>query len=116
MSDNDPSVAPTQFGPMVILGMSLFRKYAVQFDLSGDLADPFFVDNHTADNPQRYLHFAEAAPDCKGSAKGTRFLRKAPLQTINLDKVRLSPLQHRLLGARKSIGVPRPLNLGKEFR
>merc|ERR1719160_1053615 len=47
----------TQFGPMVIFGMSLFRKYAVQFDLSGDL---------DGKDGARAMRFAEAAHDCSG--------------------------------------------------
>merc|ERR1719198_175236 len=77
----------TQFGPMVIFGMSLFRKYAVQFDLTGD---------HDGKENSRVLRFAEAAPDCSGTIKGGEFRRKAILQRVNLDKLRVSPLQQRL--------------------
>merc|ERR1719162_1067712 len=77
----------TQFGPMVIFGMSLFRKYAVQFDLSGDMEGK--VDS-------RAMRFAEAAHDCSGPVKGGEFRRKSTLQKVNLDKLRVSPLQQRL--------------------
>merc|ERR1719265_3125429 len=78
----------TQFGPMVIFGMSLFRKYAVQFDLSGDLEGK---DN------ARAMRFAEATHDCSGPVKGGEFRRKSTVQKVNIDKLRVSPLQQRLM-------------------
>merc|ERR1719506_2406638 len=78
----------TQFAPMVIFGMSLFRKYAVQFDLTGD---------HDDKEDSRFLRFAEAAPDCSGPVKGGEFRRKSVLQKVNMDKLRVSPLQQRLM-------------------
>jgi len=77
----------TQFGPMVIFGMSLFRKYAVQFDLSGDIEGK---------ENARSMRFAEAAHDCSGPVKGGEFRRKSTLQKVNLNKLRVSPLQQRL--------------------
>jgi hypothetical protein len=77
----------TQFGPMVIFGMSLFRKYAVQFDLSGDMEGK---------EDTRAMRFAEAAHDCSGPVKGGEFRRKSVLQRVNMDKLRVSPLQQRL--------------------
>jgi len=71
----------TQFGPMVIFGMSLFRKYAVQFDLAGDLEGQ---DN------SRTMRFAEAAHDCSGPVKGGEFRRKSVLQKVDLDQLLLS--------------------------
>jgi len=81
----------TQFGPMVIFGMSLFRKYAVQFDLASDLAGT---------DGGRTMRFAEAAHDCSGPVKGGEFRRKSTLQKVNLDKLRVSPLQQRLMAPR----------------
>jgi len=81
-----------QFGDMVIFGMSVFRKYAVQFDLSGDLEH-----NDYESPPPRYMRFAEASPDCSGPVQGGEFSRKAnTLQKVDLDKLRISPLQQRL--------------------
>jgi len=80
-----------QFGDMVILGMSLFRKYAVQFDLSGDLENQ---------EGTRAMRFAEATSDCSGTVTGESlegFSRKAKtLHKVDLDKLRISPLQRRL--------------------
>merc|ERR1719316_1995502 len=81
----------TQFGPMVIFGMSLFRKYAVQFDLTGD---------HDGTENSRFLLFAEAQSDCSGPVKGGEFRRKSSLQKVNIDKLRVSPLQQRLMPSR----------------
>jgi len=81
----------TQFGPMVIFGMSLFRKYAVQFDLAGD---------HDGKEDKRFMRFAEASPDCSGPVKGGEFRLRSRLQKVNLDKLRVSPLQQRLMPAR----------------
>merc|ERR1719160_1618627 len=78
----------TQFGPMVIFGMSLFRKYAVQFDLTGD---------HDGTENSRFLRFAEAQSDCSGPVKGGEFRRKSSLQKVNIDKLQVSPLQQRLM-------------------
>jgi len=78
----------TQFGPMVIFGMSLFRKYAVQFDLAGD---------HDGKEDKRFMRFAEASPDCSGPVKGGEFRLRSKLQKVNLDKLRVSPLQQRLM-------------------
>jgi len=77
----------TQFGPMVIFGMSLFRKYAIQFDLSADMAGQ---DNGRA------MRFAEAAHDCSGPVRGGEFRRTKLLTSVNVDKLRVSPLQQRL--------------------
>jgi hypothetical protein len=71
----------TQYGPMLIIGMPLFRKYAVQFDLSKDFEG----------EEARTMHFAEASSDCEGSLKGNRFKQQG-LQKVNLDKLRTSRL------------------------
>merc|ERR1719162_1889327 len=81
----------TQFGPMVIFGMSLFRKYAVQFDLSGDI---------DGKENTRAMRFAEAAHDCSGPVKGGEFRRKSAIGKVNLDKLRINPLQQRLMPVR----------------
>merc|ERR1719265_2998631 len=83
----------TQFGPMVIFGMSLFRKYAVQFDLAGDMEGK---------EDSRVMRFAEAAHDCSGPVKGGEFRRKSTLQKVNLNKLRISPLQQRILPNKSS--------------
>jgi hypothetical protein len=96
LSPNDEP-EETQYGPMVIFGMSLFRKYAVQFDLSGDVEGK----KHTSKAPTRFLHLAEAAPDCEGPVSGGRFKQKRKtMQTVKLDKIRISPLQQRVLPKR----------------
>merc|ERR1719217_1025841 len=81
----------TQFGPMVIFGVSLFRKYAVQFDLASDMEGK---------DGGRTMRFAEAAHDCSGPVKGGEFRRKSVLQKVNMDKLRVSPLQQRLAAQR----------------
>merc|ERR1719198_2464052 len=78
---------PTQFGPMVIFGMPLFRKYAVQFDLTGDFEG----------KENRVMRFAEASHDCSGPVKTAVFRRKSGLQKVDLAKLRISPLQQRLM-------------------
>jgi len=83
----------TQFGPMVIFGMSLFRKYAVQFDLAGDMEG-------TSDS--RVMRFAEAAHDCSGPVRGGEFRRTTTLQKVNLDKLRVSPLQQRVASEQRN--------------
>merc|ERR1719160_2066452 len=90
LSPNDES-EQTQFGPMVILGMSLFRKYAVQFDLSGDLEGK---------ENTRAMRFAESAADCSGPVKGGEFRRMGTMKKVDLDKLRISPLQQRLMPKR----------------
>lgn len=85
----------TQFGPMVILGMSLFRKYAVQFDVQADL---------DGKEGKRSMRFAEAAHDCSGPVKGGEFRRKSTLAKVNLDKLRVSPLQHRIVAMKHKVG------------
>jgi len=78
----------TQYGKMVIFGMSLFRKYAIQFDLSGDIEGK---------EGTRAMRFAEASPDCTGPVQAPEFSRQArTLHKVNLDKLRISPLQQRL--------------------
>jgi len=97
MSATDKNQPETDHGPMVIFGMALFRKYAVQFDLSGDAM------NHAGKNGQgaRFMRFAEASEDCSGSkSSSTQFSKSdssSQLQTVNLDKLRISPLQQRIL-------------------
>jgi len=83
----------SQWGPMVIFGMSLFRKYAVQFDMSKDLADVEQTDEKEA---TRFVRLAEAAPDCSGTLKGGRFRQIESLQKVDLSNLRVSPLQQRL--------------------
>jgi len=83
----------TQFGPMVIFGMSLFRKYAVQFDLAGD---------YDGKKEKRYMRFAEASHDCSGPVTGGEFRRSAKLQKVNLNKLRINPLQQRIIESLRS--------------
>merc|ERR1719326_2526798 len=87
----DESEPPTQFGPMVIFGMAVFRKYAVQFDLAGDF-------QNEADS--RVMRFAEAGPDCSGAIGGSQvnFARKQSqtLRKVDITKLRVSPLQQKL--------------------
>jgi len=85
----------TQFGPMVIFGMSLFRKYAVQFDLTGD---------HEGKEGTRMMRFAEASADCAGPVKGGEFRRMNKLPKVDLNKIRVSPLQQRLTANRNKPG------------
>merc|ERR1719386_200888 len=68
MSEGDPS-DNTPWGPMVIFGMQLFRKYAIQFDLSADIDGI----KPTLSNPTRIMHFTEASPDCQKDSQGKTF-------------------------------------------
>jgi len=104
MSEGDPTDT-TPWGPMVIFGMQLFRKYAIQFDLSGDMAGikPSFT------NPTRIMRFTEASPDCTSDSQGKNFnfvqgktkhtarvLEGSKLQKFNLKKIRKSTFQGHL--------------------
>jgi len=97
LSEGDPSDG-TPWGPMVIFGMGLFRKYAVQFDLEADLEGT----KPTLSNPTRIMRFTEASKDCKhdsgnsGIRKLIRKIEGAPLQKVNLKKLKKSSLQRHL--------------------
>lgn len=93
LSEGDPSES-TPWGPMVIFGMALFRKYAVQFDLAGDLEGI----TPTFEQPTRIMRLAEASSDCKGHKKGGMQFKQrtfSAMQKVNLNKVRVSPMQQR---------------------
>jgi len=86
---------------MVIFGMQLFRKYAIQFDLSGDIDGI----KPTLSNPTRIMRFTEASPDCKKDSQGkqfnfkqgrTRQLEGSKLRVMNLKKIRKSTFQGHL--------------------
>jgi len=88
----------TQIGPMMIMGMPFFRKYATQFDLSGDLQNQ---------EGKRVMRFAESEDDCSRPVKKEstgkpswwpfKFKKKTQtLQKVNLDKLRVSPWQQNL--------------------
>lgn len=80
---------PTQYGPMLIMGMPFFRKYAVQFDLAEDFENVKAQEGA----PTRMMHVSEAAPDCEGPIQGGRFRQEGPrLQKVNLSKLRTSKL------------------------
>jgi hypothetical protein len=109
LSDGDET-EQTPWGPMMILGMSLFRKYAVQFDLTGD----FEGKEPSVSNPTRFMRFAEATPDCTETKAGSRLhqifnntqtdlhqikpLHRmfGSMQKVSLKKLRVSPLQKQL--------------------
>eukprot|EP00930_Biecheleria_cincta_P069782 TRINITY_DN57487_c0_g1_i1.p1 TRINITY_DN57487_c0_g1~~TRINITY_DN57487_c0_g1_i1.p1 ORF type:complete len:549 (+),score=60.39 TRINITY_DN57487_c0_g1_i1:229-1647(+) len=78
---------PTQWGPLIIMGMSLFRAYAVQFDLTQE--------------PQRYVRFATAGATCSGRVPGMNFLSSDSnaLQKVSMDGEQLLP---RILGEERS--------------
>merc|ERR550537_1803205 len=108
MSEGDPS-DNTPWGPMVIFGMQLFRKYAIQFDLTGD-HDGI---KPSLSNPTRIMHFTEASADCKTDSKGKLFnLRQLGasskkrdlvgngLRLMNLKKIRKSTFQRHLDASR----------------
>jgi hypothetical protein len=91
----------TQYGPMAIIGMPLFRKYAVQFDLSQD-----FAGNEATDEvPTRMMHFTEASPDCQGTMTGNRFRQAIgqKLQKVNLEKLRTSRLSNKVKAFTKAL-------------
>jgi len=97
LSEGDASDG-TPWGPMVIFGMGMFRKYAVQFDLSGDKAGT----KPSLSNPTRVMRFTEASADCQHDS-GKTMLRKlvrtiqgGPLQKVNLNKIRKSSLGRHL--------------------
>jgi len=70
---------PTQWGPLIIMGMALFRAYAFQFDLSQE--------------PQRYVRFSAAGGTCSGHVPGINFLRSDSnvLQKVSMDEEQLLP-------------------------
>merc|ERR1719420_738344 len=95
MSEGDPT-DNTPWGPMVIFGMQLFRKYAIQFDLTGD-HDGI---KPSLSNPTRLMHFTEASHDCKEDSSGKQFnlrqmgtsysnrqLEGSQLRSLNLKKI-----------------------------
>jgi len=100
----------TPWGSMIIFGMSLFRKYSVQFDLAAD----FEGKEPSLSNPTRMMRFAEASPDCQETKQGTQFMKLfngtqnnlhqihsqrrsfSSIQKVNLKKLRISPLQKQL--------------------
>jgi len=113
MSEGD-ATDTTPWGPMVIFGMQLFRKYAIQFDLSGDMAGvkPSFT------NPTRIMRFTEASPDCVSDSQGktfnlkqgeakqgsqTRVLEGSRLHVVNLKKIRKSTFQGHLEKSRLDV-------------
>lgn len=103
MSEGDPEDG-TPWGPMVIFGMQLFRKYAVQFDITGDHEGT----KPSLANPTRIMRFTEASPDCTTDSKGKQFnLRQkegsamrslvgSKLQKVNLKKIRKSTFRGHL--------------------
>lgn len=105
MSEGDPDDG-TPWGPMVIFGMQLFRKYAVQFDITGDHDGT----RPTISNPTRIMRFTEASADCKTDSQGKQFNLKqktgrkfgGKLQKVNLNKIRRSTFQRHLEESRKS--------------
>jgi len=73
-----PCPQPTQWGPLVIIGMPLFRSYAVQFDLSQE--------------PARYLHLTPSDATCSNQQQPTAFLRhRSALQKMSMDDVAFQP-------------------------
>lgn len=66
---------PTPWGPLIIMGMPLFRTYAAQFDLSQE--------------PARYIHFSEADPTCCTQTQGSCFAWKGSV----LPKIDMHELQ-----------------------
>jgi len=120
LSEGDPTDA-TPWGPMVIFGMQLFRKYAIQFDLTGDMhgIKPTFT------SPTRIMRFTEASPDCQHDSQGKTFNFKqiekqnqrqlvgSKLQTFNLKKLRKSTFQGHL---EKSRLDPEYKVAGHQFR
>jgi hypothetical protein len=106
MSEGDPS-DNTPWGPMVIFGMQLFRKYAVQFDVVGDIEGV----KPSLSNPTRIMHFTEASPDCQQDSQGKTFqfkqrnsakraLEGSKLRKLNLKKIRKSTFQRHLDASR----------------
>jgi len=96
----DAKEKPTPWGPMVIMGMALFRKYSIQFDLTKDFENVAA----TKEAPTRMMRFFEADSDCHDKrSNGMSFQKIASkarlhnkLQSVNLDKIRVSPLQRQL--------------------
>jgi len=86
-----PCPTPTQWGPLIIVGMPLFRTYSVQFDLSRE--------------PKRFLHVSESEGTCgmfhssqlPGHHDGESFKVKAParhkpsLQKVSIDALETLP-------------------------
>jgi hypothetical protein len=73
-----PCPFPTQWGPMVIMGMPLFRTYAVQFDLSQE--------------PARFIHLSDADPTCHKQGQENHFLhQRSSLQKMNTDSTQVIP-------------------------
>lgn len=114
MSEGDPEDG-TPWGPMVIFGMQLFRKYAVQFDMNGDIDGV----KPSLSNPTRFMRFTEAAPDCSQDSQGKMFSTKSTelnqkpynfkqkrdlqgsrLRVFNLKKIRTSSFQRHLQESR----------------
>jgi len=80
--DSLPCPLPTQWGPLIIMGMPLFRTYAVQFDLSQE--------------PARFIHLAKADSTCSKSTDKTQrdgnwmnnlLSRRPALQKVNIDEM-----------------------------
>lgn len=83
------SMGPTQYGPMVIVGMPLFRKYMVQFDNSKDFENV----EAKAGEPTRMMHFVEAEEDCSGPKKSEQSLLRERSGTVQMAKVNLNKIR-----------------------
>jgi len=71
-----PCPMPTPWGPLIIMGMPLFRTYAVQFDLSSE--------------PARYIHLSKADPMCSMGTQESSFVwRNSVLSKIDIDKLQI---------------------------
>lgn len=99
LQQNDPT-KKTTWGPMVIFGMALFRKYAIQFDNSKDFEGIPATDA----TPTRVMRFFEADSDCHDTRSNGMSFREQPdmrrthdkLQEVDLDFMRVSALQQKL--------------------
>merc|ERR1719359_182127 len=74
----------TPWGSMVIFGMSLFRKYTVQFDLASD----FEGKEPSLSNPTRMMRFHEASPDCSEPKSGNQFMKLPNQNQTNLHQIK----------------------------